>query len=98
MKTQAALFIAAEQHGLEGIISKRAASAYRSGPSRDWVKIKTPAWREANRERWRLFEEMSGLGQARKSKTQSGNVRFAPQSSPTELSFATSEKCQKRPS
>ena len=33
------------RHGLEGIVSKRKASAYRSGPSRDWVKIKTAAWR-----------------------------------------------------
>ena len=38
------------------IVSKRVASAYRSGPSRDWVKIKTAGWRAANRERWRLFE------------------------------------------
>jgi bifunctional non-homologous end joining protein LigD len=45
-----------DRHGLEGIISKRQASAYRSGPSRDWVKMKTAAWRAANRERWRLFE------------------------------------------
>jgi ATP-dependent DNA ligase len=37
----------------EGIVSKRQPSAYRSGPSRDWVKIKTTAWRAANRERWR---------------------------------------------
>ena len=32
---------AAERHGLEGIVSKRQASPYRSGPSRDWVKTKT---------------------------------------------------------
>jgi ATP-dependent DNA ligase len=42
------------RHGLEGIVSKRTDSAYRSGPSCDWVKTKTTAWREANRERWRL--------------------------------------------
>jgi bifunctional non-homologous end joining protein LigD len=53
----AKLFKAAEQHGLEGIVSKRVASAYHSGPSRDWVKIKTAAWRAANRERWRPFEK-----------------------------------------
>jgi ATP-dependent DNA ligase len=52
----AKLLKAAEQHGLEGIVSKRKASAYRSGPSRDWVKIKTAAWKEANRERWRMFQ------------------------------------------
>jgi ATP-dependent DNA ligase len=53
----AKLLAAAERHGLEGIVSKRVASAYRSGPSRDWVKTKTAAWREANKERWRMFEK-----------------------------------------
>ena len=51
---------AAELHGLEGIVSKRQASAYSSGPSSDWVKVKTAAWREANRDRWRLFEKGQG--------------------------------------
>jgi len=40
---------------LDGVVAKRRASAYRSGPSRDWRKVKPPTWREANRERWRLF-------------------------------------------
>jgi bifunctional non-homologous end joining protein LigD len=53
----AKLLEAADRHGLEGIVSKRQASAYRSGPSRDWVKVKTAAWRAANRERWRLFQK-----------------------------------------
>jgi ATP-dependent DNA ligase len=56
-KDGAALLRAAERHGLEGIVSKRKASPYHSGPSRDWVKIKTAGWRAANRERWRLFEK-----------------------------------------
>jgi hypothetical protein len=30
--------------------------AYRSGPSRNWRKIKTAGWREANRERWSMSE------------------------------------------
>lgn len=46
----------ADQHGLEGVVSKRKAAPYSSGPSRDWLKIKTAAWRAANRGRWRLFE------------------------------------------
>jgi bifunctional non-homologous end joining protein LigD len=38
----AALFEVARQRGLEGIISKRAASAYQQGKrSRDWLKVKT---------------------------------------------------------
>jgi bifunctional non-homologous end joining protein LigD len=53
----AKLLEVAERYGLEGIVSKRQASAYRSEPSRDWVKVKTEAWRAANRERWRLFEK-----------------------------------------
>ena len=28
--------------GLEGIVSKRLSALYRSGPSRDWLKIKNP--------------------------------------------------------
>jgi bifunctional non-homologous end joining protein LigD len=28
--------------GLEGIVSKRLAAPYRSGPSRDWIKVKNP--------------------------------------------------------
>jgi bifunctional non-homologous end joining protein LigD len=28
--------------GLEGIISKRLSAPYRSGPSRDWIKVKNP--------------------------------------------------------
>jgi bifunctional non-homologous end joining protein LigD len=36
----AALFEAARQIGAEGIVSKRAGSAYSGGPSRDWLKVK----------------------------------------------------------
>jgi ATP-dependent DNA ligase len=28
--------------GLEGIVSKRLSPPYRSGPSRDWIKVKNP--------------------------------------------------------
>ena len=42
--------------GLQGIVSKRRDAPYRSGECRDWRKVKTFAWREVNRERWRLFE------------------------------------------
>src|SRR5262245_46777899 len=35
----AALFTAAERHGLEGIVSKRTASVFRSGPSRGVVEL-----------------------------------------------------------
>src|SRR5262249_52082343 len=51
-----ALLSAAEERGLEGIVSKRRDASYRSGECRDWRKVKTLAWREANKERWRLFE------------------------------------------
>jgi bifunctional non-homologous end joining protein LigD len=34
-------FAAAERMGLEGIISKKLGSRYRSGPSKSWVKVKT---------------------------------------------------------
>jgi bifunctional non-homologous end joining protein LigD len=47
----------AERHRLEGIVSKKREAPYRSGPCRDWVKLKTAEWKASNRERWRLFEK-----------------------------------------
>ena len=46
---------AAVKLGLEGIVSKRREQPYRSGPNSGWVKVKTAAWREANRDRWEMF-------------------------------------------
>jgi bifunctional non-homologous end joining protein LigD len=36
------MFEAACRLGLEGIVSKRVASPYRSGPSKAWIKVKNP--------------------------------------------------------
>ena len=47
---------ACNTRGLEGIVSKRRDSAYRSGKQTSWIKVKCQAWREANRERHKLFE------------------------------------------
>ena len=44
-----------ERLGLEGIVSKRRDQPYRAGRC-DWVKVKTKAWREANRDRRELFK------------------------------------------
>jgi ATP-dependent DNA ligase len=38
----ATIFRHACKLGLEGIVSKRLSAPYRSGPSRDWIKIKNP--------------------------------------------------------
>src|SRR6478752_224082 len=38
------VFRAACQHGLEGIVSKRLDSVYRSGRVKSWVKTKCPAY------------------------------------------------------
>jgi hypothetical protein len=41
--------------GLEGIVSKRLGAPYRSGPSRDWIKVKNPdgpAMRRARAGTW----------------------------------------------
>jgi bifunctional non-homologous end joining protein LigD len=41
--------------GLEGIVSKRLSAPYRSGPSRDWLKVKnphSPAMRRARAGLW----------------------------------------------
>ena len=60
-----ALLSSCEQFGLEGIVSKRADRPYRSGPSRDWLKCKTAAWKEGNQERWRMFQSQAGAGRTR---------------------------------
>ena len=46
-----------DARGLEGVVAKHRASIYRSGRSTSWVKVKCPAWREANRNRGELFGE-----------------------------------------
>jgi bifunctional non-homologous end joining protein LigD len=38
----ATIFQQAYRMGLEGIVSKRLSTPYRSGPSRDWLKVKNP--------------------------------------------------------
>jgi bifunctional non-homologous end joining protein LigD len=38
----AAIFQHACRMGLEGVVSKRLSAPYRSGPSRDWIKVKNP--------------------------------------------------------
>jgi len=45
-----------EKRKLEGIVSKRIDAPYRSGDRTDWIKVKSLSWREANKDRWRLFE------------------------------------------
>jgi len=44
-----------QRMNLEGIVSKRRESAYRPGPTHDWLKIKTATWRSANRDRGEMF-------------------------------------------
>ena len=51
-----ALLRAAETHGLEGIVSKLKADRYRSGKNPGWIKVKTEAWRAANRDRGEMFQ------------------------------------------
>ena len=50
------LLVAADRLGLEGVVSKRRDAPYRSGKQSEWIKVKCQTWREANKERWRLFE------------------------------------------
>ena len=50
---------AADRMKLEGIVSKRRDAPYRSGKQSDWIKTKCATWRQANKERWRLFERRS---------------------------------------
>jgi bifunctional non-homologous end joining protein LigD len=48
-----------EKMGLEGVVSKRAAAPYRSGPQKDWIKVKARGWREANADRWEQLQRRS---------------------------------------
>ena len=50
------LLKAADRMNLEGIVSKRSDAPYRAGKQCGWVKVKCATWREANKERRRLFE------------------------------------------
>jgi bifunctional non-homologous end joining protein LigD len=51
------LFDHCNKFGFEGIVSKRQASRYSSGPSRNWVKVKCPHWKRINSERRKIFEK-----------------------------------------
>ena len=50
-----ALLEAAEERGLEGIVSKRKDLRYQSGTCGHWRKTKSAIWVEANKDR---FEKM----------------------------------------
>ena len=43
--------------GFEGIVSKRADSVYRAGPTKDWIKVKTVTWRAANTDRFEMMRK-----------------------------------------
>ena len=45
------------QMGLEGIVSKRMSQLYKSGRNVGWMKVKTSAWKLANKDRGELFEK-----------------------------------------
>jgi bifunctional non-homologous end joining protein LigD len=46
-----------DRRGLEGVVAKHKQGIYRSGRSTEWIKVKCPTWREANRNRGELFGE-----------------------------------------
>jgi hypothetical protein len=52
----------------DGIVLKRREPAYRSGPTNDWLKVKTTAW---SADAWRTFlarvAEQSGIGLPKKA-------------------------------
>jgi bifunctional non-homologous end joining protein LigD len=52
------LLARAEALGLEGIVAKRRDRPYRSGKRSEWIKLKCPTWREANRDRHDLFKKL----------------------------------------
>ena len=38
------------------IVSKKATQSYVSGKNAGWIKVETAAWREANRDRYEMFQ------------------------------------------
>jgi len=50
------LLAVASKQGLEGIVSKKGSQQYVSGKNSGWIKVKTATWREANRDRWEMFQ------------------------------------------
>ncbi|MCL4743793.1 MAG: hypothetical protein KJZ83_00110 [Burkholderiaceae bacterium] len=52
-----ALFATMDGLGLEGVVSKRINSPYRSGRRDEWRKVKCPTWRERNKDRWHMFSK-----------------------------------------
>jgi bifunctional non-homologous end joining protein LigD len=54
------LLAVAEKMGLEGIVSKKADQPYVSGKNVGWIKVKTSAWRAANKDRFELFDKSRG--------------------------------------
>ncbi len=55
----------ATKHGLEGIVSKKTHQRYVSGKNPSWIKGNTATWREANRDRFVMFQNavMAGIEQ-----------------------------------
>ena len=47
--------LAVMKHPLEGVVSKRMSAPYASGSRPEWVKVKSPMWRQANKDRWELM-------------------------------------------
>ena len=50
-----ALMLACMEKDVEGIVSKRRDAPYRSGPRPEWVKVKSPIWRQSNLDRWKVL-------------------------------------------
>jgi bifunctional non-homologous end joining protein LigD len=51
------LLAVATKQGLEGIVSKKSNQRYVPGKKPGWIKVKTTTWREANTDRWELFQK-----------------------------------------
>jgi bifunctional non-homologous end joining protein LigD len=52
------LMLAVMQHSMEGVVSKRKNAPYASGSKPEWVKVKSPTWRQANKDRGELFRRI----------------------------------------
>ena len=61
------LLAVAEKMGLEVIVSKKADQPYLSGKNPGWIKVKTSAWRAANKDRFELFDKSLSISAERRA-------------------------------
>ena len=72
------LFDHCNKFGFEGVVSKRLASRYSSGPSRNWVKTNCPGWKGINASGIRCSRVRASPSRRKPSRRSRRSVRSSP--------------------